>query len=91
MPAASVKNPHEFGLLLKVNGKTRQQSSTRNLIFTIDALFAYLSQYLTLEAGDIIFTGTPEGVAQIHSGDNLEAELSTTEGEALVSLRVHVQ
>lgn len=91
VPSGAVKNPNDLGVLLNVNGVTRQQSRTRHLIFPIETLISYLSQFMTLEKGDIIFTGTPEGVAQVHPGDTLEAKLSETNGKVLTSLRVHVQ
>ena len=70
-----VADPHALLLSLEVNGEIRQQSSTGNMIFRIDAIVAYLSSVFTLEAGDLIFTGTPEGVGPVYSGDVLEAEL----------------
>lgn len=73
--ASTVADPHNFEIILKVNGAVRQQSNTRNMIFRIDVLIAYLSTIFTLSEGDIIYTGTPEGVAQVHSGDRLEAEI----------------
>ena len=80
-----VANPHGLALSLKVNGERRQHSSTANMIFRIDFLVSYLSTVFTLEPGDLIFTGTPEGVGPVHSGDVLEAEL-----EAVGTLRVGV-
>jgi len=47
---------------LKVNGETRQSSNTSNMVFNCQKLIAYISKYMTLKPGDIIFTGTPEGV-----------------------------
>jgi 2-keto-4-pentenoate hydratase/2-oxohepta-3-ene-1,7-dioic acid hydratase in catechol pathway len=55
------------------------------MIFKIDFLVSYLSSIFTLEPGDLIFTGTPEGVGQVHAGDILEAEL-----ESVGTLRVGV-
>ena len=80
-----VANPHSLTLSLKVNGERRQHSSTANMIFRIDFLVSYLSTIFTLEPGDLIFTGTPEGVGPVRSGDVLEAEL-----EAVGTLRVGV-
>lgn len=62
-------------LTLSVNGKPRQQGSYKNTIFKIEEVIAFISQLFTLERGDLIFTGTPEGVAQLKSGDKLHAEL----------------
>ena len=62
-------------LKLTVNGKLRQQGKYRNTIFKIEEVMVFLSQLFTLERGDLIFTGTPEGVAQLKHGDKLHAEL----------------
>jgi acylpyruvate hydrolase len=80
-----VANPHGLNLSLRVNGDRRQHSNTANMIFRVDFLVSYLSTIFTLEPGDLIFTGTPEGVGSVHSGDVLEAEL-----EAVGMLRVGV-
>ena len=82
---ARVNNPHGLDLRLKVNGKVRQNSNTANMVFNVDFLVSYLSSIFTLEPGDLIFTGTPEGVGQVHAGDILEAEL-----ESVGTLRVGV-
>lgn len=71
--ASSVADPHELDITLTVNGTVRQHSSTRHMIFHVDVLIAYLSSIFTLCEGDIIYTGTPEGVAQVVPGDVLEA------------------
>lgn len=57
-----VDDPHELEILLRLNGQTMQQGNTREFIFGVDELVAYLSQIMTLEPGDLIFTGTPAGV-----------------------------
>lgn len=63
----------ELDLEMKVNGETRQKSNTKQLIFKIPDLIEYISSMITLEPGDIISTGTPEGIAPIHPGDVMEA------------------
>lgn len=60
--ADEVADPHNLDLWLKVNGKTKQQSNTRHMLFKIPALIADISAAITLEPGDIIATGTPSGV-----------------------------
>jgi 5-carboxymethyl-2-hydroxymuconate isomerase len=80
-----VSNPHSLTLSLNINGVRRQHSNTANMIFKIDFLVSYLSTIFTLEPGDLIFTGTPEGVGPVRSGDVLEAEL-----EGVGTLRVGV-
>jgi 2-keto-4-pentenoate hydratase/2-oxohepta-3-ene-1,7-dioic acid hydratase in catechol pathway len=65
----------ELDLELKVNGESRQKSNTRQLIFKVPALIEYISSMITLEPGDIISTGTPEGIAPIKPGDIMEASV----------------
>lgn len=60
--ADEIPDPHNLDLWLKVNGKVKQNSNTRNLLFKIPALIADISSAITLEPGDIIATGTPSGV-----------------------------
>lgn len=60
--ADSVADPHDLGIRCFVNGEQRQASSTRHLVFDIWEQIAHLSQAMTLEPGDIIFTGTPGGI-----------------------------
>ena len=63
----------ELDLELKVNGETRQKSNTRHLIFNVNVLIEYISGLMTLEPGDIISTGTPDGIGPIQPGDVVEA------------------
>jgi 2-keto-4-pentenoate hydratase/2-oxohepta-3-ene-1,7-dioic acid hydratase in catechol pathway len=62
VPAADVADPHALGIRAILNGETMQDSSTANLIFGIDEIVSYASRTSTLEAGDLILTGTPAGV-----------------------------
>ena len=57
---------------LNINDEIRQKGNTANMLFSIDKLIAYISQYFTLKIGDLIFTGTPEGVGPINKGDHLQ-------------------
>jgi len=57
-----ITDPHQLGLWLEVNGKKMQDSNTNDLIFNLPNIISHLSQFMTLEPGDIISTGTPEGV-----------------------------
>lgn len=86
-----IKDPTKLNIRLKVNGDVRQSSCTDKLIFPVNELISYISQYITLERGDLIFTGTPEGVAPVKHGDKLEASLSNSKDELLTSLIVEVQ
>ena len=89
IPAERIRNVNDLRLLLTVNGQVRQQGSLSDLLFPVETLIAYLSQFVTLEAGDVIFTGTPEGVAQVMPGDTLEASLLSA-GITLAHLTVSV-
>ena len=60
---------------LDVNGAKRQEGNTRDLIFSFEKVIAYVSKFVTLKTGDLIFTGTPEGVAAVQRGDLLEASI----------------
>lgn len=80
--ADEVGDPHTLRLTLRVNGETRQDSNTNDLVFNIPTLLATLSRGMTLEAGDILATGTPSGVGMgmqpptyLKPGDVIEAEI----------------
>lgn len=60
---------------LSVNGERRQEGNTRDMLFPIESLVAYLSTIFTLSPGDLIFTGTPEGVGPLNEGDLVSAKL----------------
>jgi 5-carboxymethyl-2-hydroxymuconate isomerase len=62
-------------LELKVNGEVRQSDSLSRMLFKPAELVAYISSVMTLEKGDLIFTGTPAGVSKVNKGDKLEAKL----------------
>lgn len=61
---------------LLINGEEKQKGNTKDFIFKLPDVISYISKIITLEPGDIIFTGTPEGVGPIHSGDKLQATIS---------------
>ena len=73
VPKTDISNPYELDIWLKVNGEYRQKSNTKLLLFKISEIIASISKVMTLEPGDIIATGTPEGVSQIVPGDQIEA------------------
>jgi fumarylpyruvate hydrolase len=72
VPAANLPDPTKGSIELKVNGVVRQSSDLSMLIWSVAETIAYLSRLVRLEAGDLIFTGTPEGVAAVGRGDLLE-------------------
>ncbi len=67
--------PPELELELRVNGEVRQHANTRDMIFDVPTLIETISHWITLEPGDIISTGTPEGISELHPGDRVEAEI----------------
>lgn len=75
VPAMDI-DPAEGLIELKVNGKVRQTSDLSKLIWSIPEVIAFLSKLVKLEAGDLIFTGTPEGVAACVKGDVLEGSVA---------------
>lgn len=81
VPTAEIADPQALNLRSWVNGEVRQASSTADMIFSVSYLVWHLSQYMTLEAGDVVNTGTPEGVAlsgrfaYLQPGDVMELEV----------------
>jgi len=73
--AADIADPHALGLRTFVNGELKQQGNSRDLIDDIPALIEYLSSFMTLQPGDIILTGTPEGVVSVNVGDEVVCEI----------------
>ena len=70
---------------LNINGKLRQQGNTKDLIFSNEKVIAYVSKFITLKTGDLIFTGTPEGVSAVNIGDVLEASI---ENQKLLTINI---
>ena len=81
----NIPDPNNLDLSLKVNGVIKQSSNTTNMIFSIEEIIEFISKIMTLEHGDLIMTGTPEGVGEIIKGDILEAKLGD-----ICSLKVNV-
>ncbi|MCY4778431.1 fumarylacetoacetate hydrolase family protein [Sphingobacterium sp. UT-1RO-CII-1] len=72
VPKENFENPQNINFSLTKNGKTVQQGNTKDMIFDIEALIVYISQFITLRKGDLIYTGTPAGVGAVKIGDLLE-------------------
>ena len=70
-----IKDPHNLNIELKLNGEIKQSSNTKHLLFKIPQLVEYISTFFTLEAGDIVATGTPSGIGPIQPGDVIEATI----------------
>jgi fumarylpyruvate hydrolase len=75
VPAARIGHPDKGAIELKVNGATRQNSDLAKMIWNVPETVAYLSKLVRLEPGDLIFSGTPEGVAAVKKGDVLEGRI----------------
>ena len=84
--ADSLADPANLDLELKVNGETRQKANTRDLIIDIADLIVFASSFYTLMPGDVLLTGTPEGVGPIQPGDVLDASIT-----GLGAMRVKVK
>lgn len=69
---SSLGNLEDISFELKINGQSRQLGNTKDLLFSFDKIIAYVSKFVTLKVGDLIYTGTPEGVGAINIGDKLQ-------------------
>ncbi|KZT09560.1 uncharacterized protein LAESUDRAFT_735239 [Laetiporus sulphureus 93-53] len=86
VPKTALKDPNDLTLTLKVNGVTKQNGNTNQMIFKIPRMVEHISSIMTLEAGDLILTGTPSGVGPLVPGDKVECTLSDTTGHTLATL-----
>ncbi|GAB3898735.1 fumarylacetoacetate hydrolase family protein [Larkinella knui] len=73
IPKTDFPDLHNINFRLDVNGETRQVGNTSMMLFQIDYLISFVSNYFMLLQGDILFTGTPKGVGPVHIGDKLTA------------------
>jgi 2-keto-4-pentenoate hydratase/2-oxohepta-3-ene-1,7-dioic acid hydratase in catechol pathway len=73
---ATELDPRNVHIVTRVNGRQRQSSNTRKLIFDIDYLVRFISRIMTLEVGDVIATGTPSGVGQLRPGDTIDVDIT---------------
>ncbi|MBP1661835.1 MAG: acylpyruvase [Thermoplasmatales archaeon] len=81
-----VPYPLNLDLSLTINGVVKQHANTNEMIYSLERIISFISEVMTLEKGDLILTGTPEGVGEIQEGDVLEAHLGS-----LCSLTVDVK
>jgi len=79
VPKDQFADLYQLSFDLKINDVTRQAGNTSNLLFSFEKIIAFVSQYITLKKGDLIFTGTPEGVGPVKAGDHLTARLEGIE------------
>jgi len=75
VPVSNVKDIQNLDIELSVNGNIRQKGNTSMMIFPVDELIAYVSKFMTIEEGDIMATGTPEGIGPLVKGDVVVAEI----------------
>lgn len=69
---SELNHPEDIAFGMKLNGEWVQQGYSHDMIFSFDKIIAHVSRFVTLSEGDIIFTGTPQGVGEVHVGDRLE-------------------
>jgi 2-keto-4-pentenoate hydratase/2-oxohepta-3-ene-1,7-dioic acid hydratase in catechol pathway len=74
-----LKHPEDISFGMKLNGEWVQQGHSRDMIFNFDRIVSHVSRFVTLNEGDFIFTGTPQGVGEVHVGDVLELFLEREE------------
>lgn len=75
IPVTELDNVQQLGFHLDIDGQTVQTGNTKDMIFHIDTLIAYISRFMTLKIGDLIFTGTPVGIGPVKIGNHLEGYL----------------
>jgi 5-oxopent-3-ene-1,2,5-tricarboxylate decarboxylase / 2-hydroxyhepta-2,4-diene-1,7-dioate isomerase len=75
--AGDIPDPHNLDLSTFVNGERTQHGNTCDFVNDIPALIEYLSEFMTLQAGDVILTGTPEGVVDVNVGDEVVCEIES--------------
>ena len=85
VPKTSLPDLSAINFQLELNDITVQKGNTRDLLFSFDELISYVSTFVTLKTGDLIYTGTPAGVGPVKIGDHLVASL---EGQVLLDFRV---
>lgn len=72
VPLEEVGDIRRLPFHLDINGELRQAGNTENMLFNVDRIIAYVSQFFTLKMGDLIYTGTPSGVSPVQIGDHLQ-------------------
>ncbi|GGP21001.1 acylpyruvase [Silvimonas iriomotensis] len=75
VPASAIADPARTTFTLHIDGELRQEADTRQMVFTVPTLIAWISSRFGLTEGDLIYTGTPEGVGPIHAGQTLQLTL----------------
>lgn len=75
IPKSNFKDLNQLNIRLDLNSKTVQNGNTRDLLFSYEYIISFVSKYFTLKKGDLIFTGTPQGVGKVNIGDHLAGYL----------------
>ncbi len=75
VPRETFSDLYNIGFRLDINDRTVQSGNTRDLLFSFERIIAFVSQYITLKKGDLIYTGTPSGVGKVRVGDHLAGYL----------------
>ncbi len=75
VPRSKFSDIYNLNFRLDINEQTRQQGNTKDLLFSFERIITFVSKYITLKKGDLIFTGTPQGVSKVNIGDHLEGYL----------------
>lgn len=89
IPRSAIPDPHRIELYLKVNDQVRQQDSTELMLFRIPRILSDISKVMTLEAGDIVLTGTPKGVGPVVPGDVMRCGIKV-DGKELEEAKMEV-
>lgn len=84
VPASAITDPRALNFSLQINGISRQIADTGQMAFDVATLIAWISSHFTLQPGDLIYTGTPEGVGPLQSGDHLKLVLGDLIDETFV-------
>jgi 2-keto-4-pentenoate hydratase/2-oxohepta-3-ene-1,7-dioic acid hydratase in catechol pathway len=84
-PVDKFGDPHKLEFSLDINGETVQAGNTSDMIFNYEKIISYVSRFMTLKTGDMIFTGTPAGVGSVKIGDKLKGYIA---GEKLLDFAV---
>ena len=87
--ADEIPNPDAIPLSLQVNGETRQNSNTSQLIYNCRRLIEFASEFYTLYPGDLVYTGTPDGVGPVKPGDVITGRSAPALGELKITVRAH--
>ena len=80
-----LQNPAGISFMLNINDRVVQEGNTAEMVFSFDEIISYVSKFITLRTGDLVFTGTPPGVGRVKIGDHLVASL---EGQVLLDFRI---